>query len=297
MEEALKKIRLNYSISDETLDINAIAGYDLYFLIDKKSLRICVMDTRSHKCLFLEDYKFSQVATAEDFIQYLNELHESHKLLPAGYWRVVRLCVRGTPFTILPSILFDEEYPEEVIRLTLPDALNNEEKSVYYFKQSTIPATTVFTGNRLIINWFKNNYPTRKIEVIHQISAFIEGVINESNYKQDAVMHIDVEGKYMNVVVVANKELKFANTFHYQSPQDFVYFVLFALDELKLNPDICPLVLYGEISPDSSIYNLLYKYVRHIRFGKRPLAISFNYQFDDILEHRYFDLFGMYFCN
>ena len=92
MEEALKKIRLNYSISDESLDINAIAGYDLYFLMDKKSLRICVMDTRNHKCLFLEDYKFSQVATAEDFIQYLNELHESHKLLACGK----ALCTRYT---------------------------------------------------------------------------------------------------------------------------------------------------------------------------------------------------------
>ena len=68
-------------------------------------------------------------------------------------------------------------------------------------------------------------------------------------------------------------------------------------DELQLDINTCPITLYGEISPDSNIFALIYKYVKHVHFATKPAKIAFSHQFDEILTHRYFDLYSMYFLD
>ncbi|MEM9982421.1 MAG: DUF3822 family protein [Bacteroidota bacterium] len=294
MEELSRKYRLNHHIFDEGLNVNDIAHYDLFFLIEKKNLRVCIIDARNHQCIFLEDYKFSNVLGVEDLINNLNELHESHKLLPAGYWKRVRLGVRDEAFTFIPSLLFDEAHLPDYIKLV--KGKKEPEDDLFFYKQLSTSATNVFTASKRIIDWFRSNYPTRQIEIVHQASAFLEGVMQE-NSSQEPSIHICTESRYLDILVIQGNQLLHANTFSYHSPQDYVYFLMFVMDELKLNPITCPVTLYGEISPDSSIYTLVLKYVKQVSLGNKPSSVTFGYQFDEILDHRYFDLYSMYFCS
>ncbi len=68
------------------------------------------------------------------------------------------------------------------------------------------------------------------------------------------------------------------------------------MKELNLDPETCKVILYGELSLDSAIFNLLYKYIRYINFGSKPNQIQFSYRFDEIMDHRYFDLYTLHLC-
>ena len=68
---------------------------------------------------------------------------------------------------------------------------------------------------------------------------------------------------------------------------------LLLFQELSLQQDRTNITFWGNIDANSKFVSLLRKYVRNISFGKRPYAISFGYEFDDVPEHQFFDLFNI----
>jgi hypothetical protein len=38
------------------------------------------------------------------------------------------------------------------------------------------------------------------------------------------------------------------------------------------------------------------KYIRQVKFGKKPQDIGYSYKFDDLFEHRYFELYSLHLC-
>lgn len=292
MEDIAKKFRLNHKIHDTSFNVNSIEYYELLFMVEHKNLRVSIMDTREAKCVFLEDYKFSQINTTQDLVHCLEELSAAHSILQAGYWKTIKLCFRNENFTFIPEELFVKE--NSIDYLTLNESFTKNK--YYHFSHTYKGITCVFVAEALIVDWFRKVYPNIDIHYSHQAEAVMIGALN-TDIKESTSVHVCVENRYMNLLVLRDGKPLLSNVFHYQSPQDFAYFILFVYDELKLDINDCPITLYGEISPDSNIFALIYKYIRHVHFATKPAKISFSHQFDEILTHRYFDLYSMYFLD
>ncbi len=43
-----------------------------------------------------------------------------------------------------------------------------------------------------------------------------------------------------------------------------IYYVLFAIDQLKLNPEETPIVISGKITEEDEYYKIIYKYIRNV---------------------------------
>jgi hypothetical protein len=54
------------------------------------------------------------------------------------------------------------------------------------------------------------------------------------------------------------------NTFDYKSPEDFIYYILFAAEQLQLNPEYFQLELLGKIAENDALYNIAYQYIRNV---------------------------------
>ncbi len=292
MEDITKKFRLNHKILDNSFSVNDVEHYELIFMVEHKNLRITIMDTREDKCVFLEDYKFSQINTTENLVQCLEELSTAHSSLLAGFWKNIKLSFRNENFTFIPKDLFIRENAADY--LSINEAFTKNK--YYHFSHTQNEITCVFVAEALIVDWFKKTYPNISINYSHQAEAVMVGALN-ANAKEGISAHVCVENRYMNLLVLKDGKPLISNIFHYQSPQDFAYFILFVYDELQLDINTCPITLYGEISPDSNIFALIYKYIKHVHFATKPNKIAFSHQFDEILAHRYFDLYSMYFLD
>ncbi|GAB4132565.1 MAG: hypothetical protein OHK0045_05960 [Raineya sp.] len=293
MEELGKKIRVSHRINDDTLDINNLSQYSLFLSIEDKNLRVAVVDANEKKCMVLEDYRFSGIVTRQDTIHQLDTVLEGHLVLRAGYWGEVAIIARSGGFVYVPEPYFDDMQKEAYLRF---HPKNIENMSLYSHYHSRNALYSVFQVEQEFVNWAKKSYPNKDIKVLHQADVFLASALNEVDATYESNIFIDIENRYMNMLIVQNGQILLYNRYYYQSPQDFVYFLLFAIDELQVNPDSVRTLLYGEISKDSGIFNLLQKYVRNVEFGHRPKQISFSYKFDDVLEHRYFDLYNAYEC-
>jgi hypothetical protein len=68
------------------------------------------------------------------------------------------------------------------------------------------------------------------------------------------------------------------------------------LEELQLNPESIEMTLLGEIDKSSSIYEVLYKYIRNIDFIERNDFYSYSYAMDELPAHFFYNLLNVGSC-
>jgi len=56
------------------------------------------------------------------------------------------------------------------------------------------------------------------------------------------------------------------NSFEYNTPEDFIYYILFTAEQMGMNPESFKLELLGTITEKDPFFAIAYKYVRHISF-------------------------------
>ncbi len=294
METAVAKFKQNQFVKDSAaFDIENIPQYILNLEISKDGFRTCVTDTQNSRCVWLEDQHFSTLLQKEQLIEQLELIYEDHEILKAGFWHKVRLSIKNQHFTLLPSSLFHKQHVRDYLKLA--DHALSDQTEVFFYRHPHSEIVNIFAEEKLITNWFRNNYPSKNIEFVHHTSALIEGVFHTEPAPVRSVSVL-VESSHLTILVTNGKMLELCNTYFYVSAQDFIYYVMLVFHELQLNPEVHKVTLYGEISPESVIFEHLYCYIRHVTFGNKPTTMKFGYMFDEVLDHRYFDVFNIYLC-
>ena len=290
------RYKLVHSIKDDRLETENLSKYHLSFQVNFELFRICIVDSENNRCLFLEDYSLTDVYSTTDLLEQMDLLFEDHTLLKAGFWKSITVGIKNTQFSLVPESLFEKAYLKEY--LALNTQLDREPGEEYhYFRHQQTDAVSIFTTNKRLIDWFKSMYPSKQIRMVHHTAPMIEGVMLQRQIQQaERTVYIQVEKYFLTIIVKEGKKLIFCNSFTFNSSEDFVYFVLFVFDQLELNPEKCPVIVWGELTHDSDSFSKLYKYIRHLKFGDKPDFIRFSYQFDEVFDHRYFDLYNMHLC-
>jgi hypothetical protein len=111
----------------------------------------------------------------------------------------------------------------------------------------------------------------------HFSTILIEQVLNAEKNAEKPKMYVNVDNENFDIVVVENGSLKFYNSFEYKTKEDFIYYILFTSEQLKLNPETLELIFTGNIDSKDELYVIAYKYVRFVFFSKR----LDNYKFSD----------------
>lgn len=285
--------RLNKRVKDDLFTPEEIGNYTLNLQINQHLFRVCITDT--NRCLFVEDYTLDNILYPEQLIGQLEAIYYNHEVLMAGYWKNIKLAIKEIDFSLIPKSLFDQQFAREYLKINTGQE-SIREHDIFHYSQKSTDAISVFSADKKIINWFNNQYPSHNITLVHHTSAFIEGLLYSSDTNADKDVFVQTENNFLTIVVKGDNGLEFCNSFRFSTSDDFVYFILFVYNQLQLSPDKNKLILFGEITPDSNIYKKLYKYIRYIKFGDKPASIKFCYKFDEVFDHRFFDLYSMHFC-
>lgn len=295
MNSSTQAIRLLQKIKDEQFDIDRIAYYHLSLQVSATRIRFCIHDLQKNRCLWLEDYAIPLQESAELQLPQVQAIFEEHTILQAGFWKEITISFVNRKFSLVPASLFQDDRIEDYLRPVAIIDSNNEQ--ALYFKHVGADIINIFPAPYAYTQWFKSRYPNKTIRMVHNTSPLIEGALRNSEpASATKKMFLNVEENAVTVLITRGKVLEFCNIFPYNNDSDFIYFVMFVVDELKINPDTDSLVVWGEIMPDSLLYEKLYRYIRNISFGQRPSLLTFGYQFDEILDHRYFDLYCTHLC-
>jgi hypothetical protein len=107
---------------------------------------------------------------------------------------------------------------------------------------------------------------------------------------------LDFTAGSFNILLLENRKMIFQNTFQIAHPEEFNYYLLLLIQELKLSPSSTTVLLSGIIHQDDGYYNCLGKYFTDLRFNLPP-ADQFDHAIlDDMPAHYYSSLLALDLC-
>jgi hypothetical protein len=295
--EATDKLSIReVSFQDDAFDMQALGNYNLYLSIGQDGLEICVIDTQTNRCLILEHYSFYVNLSHNQLTSHLNWIYDNHLFLKAYRWNKIKIAYRGKAFTLVPKALFEED--EAVKYLThLTDVTIDQ--TICHSEVESLEAVDVFLVETELVDWFENMYAlSENMSFVHQTAPLLTGLRQQRQALAAGFTQVflHVEGDYLTLTIFKDNQLEFCNVFSYKTAQDFLYYILLVIDELRYSPDKTVISLTGNIVTDSNIYNLLDKYIQKVEITLNQKAVSwvnFNDKFDKDV-YQYFDLFSLH---
>ncbi len=294
MEQDIGNYHLVNRLKDTNFSIDDLTHYNLSLLVGRHDFQFCVIDTRNNKCLLLEDYELEGISSTNVLIDTLYKLFEGHHLLMAGYWKSVKLAMKNQKFAVLPAKLFSSDNLRDYLKLSTE--VDNELDDFYYYKHIQSEAVCVFAAERKIIERVRSIYPTLTVQVVHHGSAFMEGIQSHRDFTYYKDLYIYIGRNNFSLVITEDNKLLLYNRFPYDKEQDIVKYTMLAMQEMGMGQQETKAIVWGNISANSPHFKALHKYIKNISFGGHPSYLNFNYTFDEVPDHQYFDLYSIYVC-
>ena len=275
-------------------DPEKIPSYSLCFQIGIRGFQLCVINKQTSRCLLLEDYRLENIKTINTRLEIIRSIVEKSPILKSNKWDSIKLSFKTHKFTLVPSSHFLAEAASDY--LVLNSEIKTKIEEVYYYKHISSNTVNVYTTDIKVVKWAKQTYPKKSIQVIHQGSAFIEGILSYDDHSHEKSMFTLIDRGIMHIAVTQKQQLLFYNQYAARKPEDYLKYIMLIFKELGLSQKTAKLVVWGMIKNNGPHLQLLQKYIRNISLGTKPNFLKLPEAFDDLPEHRYFDLYSMFLC-
>ncbi|UII76311.1 DUF3822 family protein [Flagellimonas sp. HMM57] len=221
-------------------------------------LSFCVLDTISNTVLAFEKIDFKTASTPYLLLKELKSVLNQQTKLDKDFAEVV-VIHKNALFSLVPKTLFNKEELPNYLKfnakimandqIVFDEIVNHDIVNVY------IPFTNV---NNYIFELFG------EFEFKHSGTVLITMLLNQTRTSTEPTCYVQVSKKEMEIAVIADKKILFYNHFEYKTNEDFIYYLLFSLEQLQLNLEKVQLKLFGLVEEDNPIYELCYKYVKNV---------------------------------
>ena len=165
----------------------------------------------------------------------------------------------NTLSTFVPEALFDEHFLGSYLQYNTKvfetDFFAFDEITNYQMNTVYIPYVNI--NNFFIDQFGAFNYK-------HANSILVNKLLIASKNKDEKKMFIHINLGHFEIIVIQNQKLLLFNSFDYNTPEDFIYYILFTAEQLNLNPDNFPLELIGNIHTENDYFKIAYKYIRNV---------------------------------
>jgi hypothetical protein len=289
MAETRRYIIPSVSFRDAAFDTSHTEKFCLVMQIGPDSLTLAVLDNLTNDFLAFEQYIFRKTTGERSLSEHIDRLISEHEWLSSGFKRV-DACVITEKFTLVPSAFFDSTKISDYLKFNQPvsdedlvmnDVLRNAEARNVYAIESSLEKSLKRISS--------------SVRIRHHLSALIEKTLSVNKNKSVRRVLAHVQNQRFDLIISEGGKLLLANSFTFQTSEDFIYYLLFACEQLKMNPEELELEIVGEIETDSALSNLAKKYIRNIKFGQRPVEARFAKEFEKFPAHFYHNLFSLHY--
>ena len=267
---------------DESFSPGNSGDYDLFMQAGEKEFSYCILDCLKNKFLVLESFVCDEL------------IPESLKQIPLlqNDYHMIRFMTVNNRSTLIPELLFEPSEQELYLKFSKNPEVNENARSD---RIGHLGIINVYYSNAGLLNSFPGN--SLSPEIFHLTTALIESIwANYKNQIHDDHIFVHFRENYFDLLVFDRKQLKYCNSFMIKAPEDLVYYLIFVMEQLDLNPEESEVTLLGAIDKASPGYDLVSKYIRNLHFLSRNDSYSYSYVFDDLPGHYYFPLLNLGLC-
>ena len=274
-KQIVKKKTINNNI-----EVTSKRKLSIQFSLDGFSF--CTTNTHN-EVLEFSSYTFSKTKNSPELVlEKLQDIFKKEKSLQYDF-ETVTVIHQNNLNTLVPNEYFKEDalksYLKYSIKTIATDLITFDELDFMNSKNVYIPYVNI--NNFLFQNFGEFEYK-------HYSSVLLEKLFSIAS--NDICCYIHVSKSTFDIVIIKNSNLQFFNIFEYRTKEDFMYYVLFTLEQLELSTEETLVSVLGDIEEDSDLFRLMYTYIRNIDFLSSKNAV-FNNQ-KEISKHSNFILLG-----
>lgn len=274
------KLTVLLSRKDDSFQPSRTGEYHLILQPDETVVTCSVREAQGDRIILLESLKNS----LPEVLDHLPWLRQP--------FRSVRIFYPNNKFTLLPELLYDEDNKENLLDFTV-DRENREQ--ILTDRLLHPEMYNLYAVPEQQIQQMNEAFPQGRI--CHVSSALIECIwINYKNQVTGKKIFIHIRGKSVDLLVFDGSLLHYCNAFSFVTPEDLVYYLIFVMEQLDLNPEETGAVLMGEIERRSPVYELIYRYVRNVEFAVRNESVKLSPVFHDVPGHSHYLLLNPLLC-
>ena len=274
-KQIVKKKTINKNI-----EVTSKRKLSIQFSLDGFSF--CTTNTHN-EVLEFSSYTFSKTKNSPELVlEKLQDIFKKEKSLQYDF-ETVTVIHQNNLNTLVPNEYFKEDalksYLKYSIKTIATDLITFDELDFMNSKNVYIPYVNI--NNFLFQNFGEFEYK-------HYSSVLLEKLFSIAT--NDICCYIHVSKSTFDIVIIKNSNLQFFNIFEYKTKEDFMYYVLFTLEQLDLSTEETLVSILGDMEEDSDLFRLMYTYIRNIDFLSSKNAV-FNNQ-KEISKHSNFILLG-----
>ncbi len=272
-----------------SIDFNNLNEKHLSIQLSLDGFSFCLINTREKQVEKLEYFSFEDHSpTPEKLLKNVEELFKKENALQKRYGSVNISHVNQLS-TLVPKSLFDEERIRDYLKFSSKTYTNDY---VVHDELENHDMVNVYIPFVNVNNFFLERFGS--FEYKHFSTILVNNLLNTFKFSEHPHMFAHVCEQQFQLVIIADNKLLFYNSFSYHSKEDFIYYILFAAEQLKLNPEKFELVLAGMIDTDSELYKIAYTYVRKVSLLENRSELKFPLNTKEASKRRHFTLLNQY---
>ena len=208
---------------------------------------------------------FNQSKPIEDQLQMLFAKHE---ILNDSYEDILVLHDSNLN-TFVPTALFDEKalgsYLQYNTKVFCSDFFAFDELTAHEINNVYIPYVQI---NNVLLDKL-GAFTYQNIN-----TGLVEYVLNRSKSESEIEVYAYVQKDHFELIVAQGGQLLLFNSFLYNTAQDFIYYLLFVYEQLKLDPETIRLQLISRIEKEDPLFKQAYTYIRFVEILEEEAKIS-----------------------
>tara|TARA_R110002167_G_scaffold61125_7_gene172362 strand:- start:716 stop:1546 length:831 start_codon:yes stop_codon:yes gene_type:complete len=246
------------AIKINTIEISSKDFYRLSIQISLNGLSFCMLDTVANTVLVAEKITFPKELDPHQVLKEVKQLFEKHDIKQTSYSEVIVLH-RNNLFSLVPRPLFNSDELANYLKFNAKILANDH---IDYDEMEGYDMVTVYVPFVNINNYIYDLFGEFVFK--HYTTVMVQSLLNDQAQGKEPVCYVYLSKQEMDITVIANKKLVLFNSFDYSTTEDFLYYLLFTLEQLQLDTEHIQLKLFGAVEERDPIFKSCYEYLKNV---------------------------------
>ncbi len=248
-------------MQQKTSNIHNTLQHRLSVQVSLNGLSFLVTNPESNHTEFFLEKSLDHSTTPEELLMDIETVMFKNDILNANFSEVS--IMYSTPvYSLVPASLFDETKASEYLKFNSKILANDY---MAHDVLENLDIVVVYVPFMNINNFFFEKYGS--FNYYHSITVLLKIILEKEKYSLPK-MYLHFQKNSFDCIVLKNGELQLCNTYNFKTPEDFIYYTLFCMEQLNLNPENLPVILCGDIEKEDENYKIAYTYIRNIEFAE-----------------------------
>lgn len=243
----------NSSIGKPNGDFNKLS-----IQVSLNGLSFCILDTLSNTVLSSEHTTFPRELTPYEVLRRLKDTMAERNLNDSHYSEVI-VVHRNNLFGFVPKSLFNPNELANYLKLNTKILANDH---LAYDELDSHDMVNVYVPFVNINNYIYDLFGEFTFK--HSGTVMVSSLLKTPQHGKETVCYAYISEKQVDITVISRKKLLLFNSYKYVTQEDFLYYLLFTIEQLGLDRESISLKLFGDIDEDDNRYQLCYRYIENV---------------------------------